>query len=78
MARGQQRQPGEYVKGVTTHVFKADAQGFPLDSIERDTDGNFWHVVEGEDNPTRVRDEDEIRAIAAESENKADAGGNGQ
>ena len=63
---------GEYTKGSTQQVLRQDGDGFPMESIERDSDGQLWHVVQGSA-PTRVRDEDEVRAIAAEARNK---GGN--
>lgn len=68
MARGDR----EYRKGVTQQVIRTDASGFPLESIERDQDGQYWHVTEGQD-PVYLRDDDEVRAVVAESQNK---GGN--
>jgi hypothetical protein len=62
---------GDYTKGATQQVFRTDASGFPLSSIERDGDGQLWHVVQGSA-PTKVRDDEEVRAIAAEETNKGD------
>ena len=64
MARGK-----EYSKGTTTQVVRTDAVGFPLESIEQDKDGQLWHVNEGKD-PVALRDDDEVRAVFAEAENK--------
>lgn len=59
----------EYTKGTTTQVVKTDAAGFPLESVEMDKDGNRWHVTEGAD-PVLLRDDEEVRAVFAEAENK--------
>lgn len=59
----------EYTKGTVTQVARADKAGFPLEAIERDKDGQLWHVTEGEA-PVLLRDEDEVRAVFAESSNK--------
>jgi hypothetical protein len=66
MAKGEKP---EYTKGTVTQVAKQDASGFPLEAIERDKDGNQWHVKEGVA-PVLLRDDDEVRAVFAESENK--------
>lgn len=66
----------EYVKGVPVQVLGTDKAGFPTNSIERDPDGQLWHVQEGED-PVKV-DDDEVRSIAAEHANKSGSeGGSG-
>ena len=57
---------GKYSKGTTVQVVRADAAGFPLESIERDTDGQLWHVNEGKE-PVLLRDADEVRSVVAES-----------
>lgn len=59
----------EYTKGTTVQVAKTDAAGFPLESVERDKDGNMWHVKQDEQ-PVHLRDDDEVRAVFAEAENK--------
>jgi len=59
---------GRYVKGTVQQVIRADAAGFPLDAIERDPDGQLWHVKEG-DEPVAINDDD-ARTVAAEAENK--------
>lgn len=61
---------GEYTKGTTVQVVKVDDAGFPLESIERDKDGQLWHVKEGDEKPVALRDDDEVRAIFAESAHK--------
>lgn len=60
---------GEYTKGTVSQVVRTDGAGFPLESIERDKDGNLWHVKEG-DAPVLLRDEDEVRAVTAEASNR--------
>lgn len=67
MAKGDR-----YTKGTTTQVIRQDGNGFPLESIERDTDGVLWHVNEGKE-PVMLRDDAEVRAVSAESA----PGGNG-
>lgn len=59
----------EYTKGTVQQVAKTDEAGFPLECVERDKDGVLWHVREGEA-PVILRDEDEVRAVFAESSNK--------
>lgn len=59
----------EYTKGTTIQVAKTDAAGFPLESVEMDKDGNRWHVTEGAE-PVLLRDDEEVRAVFAEAENK--------
>lgn len=68
---------GEYTKGTTQQVLRQDSNGFPLESIERDTDGQLWHVVEGQA-PTRLRDNDEARSLAAEASNRGGHAGDNQ
>lgn len=58
----------EYVKGTVVQVIRKDGAGFPLEAVERDTDGNLWHVKEGAE-PVLLRDEEEVRAVVAESAN---------
>lgn len=70
MARGK----GEYVKGTTVQVLATDGNGFPTDSIERDADGQLWHVS-GDSDPVQVRDDEEVRAVAAEGSNRRGSGG---
>lgn len=55
-----------YTKGTQVHVLKTDSAGFATNAIERDTDGQHWHVVAGKD-PVAI-DADDIQSIAAESE----------
>ena len=58
-----------YTKGTVIQVAKTDDAGFPLEHIERDKDGQTWHVTEGKE-PVYLRDDDEVRAVFAESANK--------
>ena len=59
----------DYTKGTVVQVVKMDDAGFPLEAVERDKDGQLWHVKEGAE-PVQLRDEDEVRAVFAESANK--------
>jgi hypothetical protein len=68
MAKGD-----KYTKGTTQQVIRMDAAGFPLESVERDTDGVLWHVNEGKA-PVVLRDDDEVRAVVAESESRGGGG----
>lgn len=58
-----------YTKGTVTQVARSDEAGFPLEAVEQDKDGNLWHVNEGKE-PVLLRDDDEVRAVFAESSNK--------
>ena len=56
----------KYVKGVQTHILSTDKDtGQPTAHIERDPDGQLWHVRQGED-PARVR-EDEVEGLVADA-----------
>lgn len=70
------RRNGEdvYVKGTTQTVIRQDAAGYPLESVERDSDGQLWHVNEGQ-KPVLLRDDNEVRAVVAEAANKGGGGG---
>jgi hypothetical protein len=54
----------DYTKGSVVQVFDTDAAGFAKNSVERDADGQLWHVVNGKD-PVPIAD-DEVQSIAAE------------
>lgn len=69
MAKGSGN--AEYTKGTVSQVIRTDGSGFPLEAIERDKDGNLWHVKEGEE-PVQLRDDEEVRAVAAESANTSE------
>ena len=56
---------GKYTKGTVVQVFDQDANGFPKNHVEMDTDGQHWHVVAGKE-PVAV-DADELDSIGAES-----------
>lgn len=54
----------KYVKGVQTHILSTDKDsGQPTAHIERDPDGQLWHVQQGEE-PARIR-EDEVDGLVA-------------
>jgi len=55
----------KYTKGTVVQVFAMDKQGFPTNHVERDTDGQHWHVV-GDKDPVAV-DADELQSIGAET-----------
>lgn len=56
----------EYVKGTVTHVIAKDSHGFPTNYVERDSDGQHWHI-KGDADPEKI-DADEIQSLAAEHE----------
>ena len=60
----------KYEKGTTVHVFKTDSNGQPTSHVERDRDGQLWHVKAG-GTPTQIRD-DEVSSLATEESQRAD------
>lgn len=62
MARDQQYQAGT---GTVVQVFKTDRNGFPTNHVERDSDGQHFHIVAGK-RPVAI-DADEVQSVGAES-----------
>ena len=60
----------QYIRGTVVQVFKTDSNGQPTSHVERDRDGQLWHVKAGSD-PTQVR-EDEVSSLATEESQRAD------
>lgn len=63
-----------YVKGSTVTVLRQDTNGQPLESIERDPDGQLWHV-KSDGEPVRVRD-DEVSSLVTEVSQQRGGGDN--
>lgn len=62
MARDEQYEAGT---GTVVQVFKTDRNGFPTNHIERDSNGQHFHIVAGK-RPVAI-DADEIQSVGAES-----------
>jgi hypothetical protein len=58
---------GTYSKGTVVQVHRADRQGNPTSSVERDVHGDLWHVKAGDENakPRQVRP-DELDSLSIE------------
>lgn len=55
----------KYTGGTVVHVIDRDDEGVPTQHVERDTDGQHWHVVDGVAAPISGA---EAKQLEAESE----------
>lgn len=60
-----------YVKGTQHTVLRQDQNGQPLEAVERDPDGQLWHVKSDGSEPTRIRD-DEVSSLVTETSQRHD------